>query len=142
MSSDAPARSLTVDLDAQRRHPVNVAAAVLVATSLTLLVLAAVLPNLWYRLHDISDIFVYADYAAKMASGLRPFRDFAIEYPPLAVPLFRLPGHTANVDAYVHWFTIADGRRHDAHGGRHGGGRLQAVAGRAAAPTCRPPSSP
>jgi hypothetical protein len=109
MSGDAPPRSLAVDLDAQHRHPVNTAAAVLVATALTLLVLVAVLPNLWYRLHDISDIFVYADYAAKMASGLRPFRDFAIEYPPLAVPLFRLPGHTAEVDAYVHWFTLQMG---------------------------------
>ena len=130
MSGDAPARSLTVDLDAQRRHPVNLAAAVLVATSLTLLVLAAVLPNLWYRLHDISDIFVYADYAAKMAAGLRPFRDFAIEYPPLAVPLFRLPGHTderRRLHPLVHH---ADGHRHDAHGGRDGGRRLQAVAGR------------
>lgn len=109
MNGDVRPRSLAVGLEDQARHPVNLAAAVLVATSLTLLVLVAVIPNLWYQLHDISDIPVYADYAARIAAGLRPYRDFAIEYPPLAVPLFRLPGHVTNVDAYIHWFTIEMG---------------------------------
>ena len=98
-----------VELRAPGRHRVSIPVAVLTATGLTLLVLLAVIPNLWYWIHDISDIPVYGEYAAKMARGLRPFRDFKIEYPPLAVPVFRLPGHTADMDAYIHWFTIQMG---------------------------------
>jgi len=98
-----------VDLEAPGRHHASIPVAVLAATGLTLLVLLAVIPNLWYWIHDISDIPVYGEYAAKMARGLRPFRDFKIEYPPLAVPVFRLPGHTADMDAYIHWFTLQMG---------------------------------
>lgn len=109
MSVDAGTRSLAGERDLARRHPVNPAAAVLVAAALTLLVLVAVLPHLWYWIHSISDITVYADYAARMAHGLRPYRDFPVEYPPLAVPLFRLPGNASNVDVYTHWFTMEMG---------------------------------
>ena len=86
---------------------VSTVAAVVIAAALTLLVLAVLLPNLWYGLHDISDIPVYQGYAQRMANGERPFTDsFKIEYPPLAVPLFRLPGHTSDPAPYQRWFSI------------------------------------
>ncbi|MFA4964708.1 MAG: hypothetical protein WC709_03610 [Thermoleophilia bacterium] len=81
--------------------------AILMATALTALVLAVLLPHLWYGLHDISDIGVYQSYAARIATGERPYTEaFPVEYPPLAIPIFRLPGHTADPDAYTHWFSV------------------------------------
>jgi hypothetical protein len=81
-----------------------------VSVVLTALVLVFLLPNLWYQLHDVSDIPVYQAYSQRMADGERPFtKTFQVEYPPLAVPIFRLPGHTHDPDAYIHWFTITMG---------------------------------
>jgi len=86
---------------------VSTVAAVVIAAALTLLVLAVLLPNLWYGLHDISDIPVYQGYSQRMANGERPFtHSFEIEYPPLAVPLFRLPGHARDAVLYQRWFSI------------------------------------
>ncbi len=88
-------------------HKVNIPVAVVVSTALTALVLVLLLPNLWYGLHDISDITVYQAYAQRMANGARPFTpSFEVEYPPLAVPLFRLPGHASDFAAYEHWFSV------------------------------------
>lgn len=87
-------------------HPLNAVLVVLLSTSLTLLVLLVLLPNLWYGLHDISDIPVYHGYADRIAIGETPFADdFRIEYPPLAVPLFRLPGHVEDFTLYARWFS-------------------------------------
>jgi hypothetical protein len=81
-----------------------------VSVALTALVLLFLLPNLWYGLHDISDIPVYQAYSQRMAAGERPFtKTFQVEYPPLAVPIFRLPGHSGDLNAYTHWFTIMMG---------------------------------
>jgi len=89
-------------------HRANIPAAVIVSVALTALVLLVFLPNLWYGLHAIiSDIPVYQSYSQRIAHGERPFTpSFEIEYPPLAVPLFRLPGHADDLRAYTHWFTI------------------------------------
>ena len=62
--------------------------------------------HVWYGLHDISDTTIYADYAARMAHGLRPYVDFPVEYPPLAIPLFVIPGHSDNVVTYSDWFNV------------------------------------
>ena len=62
--------------------------------------------HVWYGLHDISDTTIYADYAARMAQGLRPYVDFPVEYPPLAIPLFVIPGHSGNVVSYSDWFNV------------------------------------
>ena len=89
---------------------VNTPVALLVSVALTALVLVFLLPNLWYQLHDISDIPVYQSYSQRMADGERPFTEsFKVEYPPLAVPIFRLPGHAHDPDAYIHWFTMIMG---------------------------------
>ena len=59
-----------------------------------------------YGLHDISDTSIYFDYAGRMAHGFRPYVDFPVEYPPLAIPLFIIPGHTGSVRAYTDWFNV------------------------------------
>lgn len=77
---------------------------------LTAVVLALLLPNLWYGLHDISDVPVYWEYASRIAAGEWPYTpSFPIEYPPLAVPFFRLPGHLDDFAAYQRWFSLAMG---------------------------------
>jgi Glycosyltransferase family 87 len=91
----------------QAAHKASTSLAVVVSIVLTALVLVFLLPNLWYGLHDISDIPVYQGYSQRIAHGERPFTpSFEVEYPPLAIPLFRLPGHADDLHAYAHWFTI------------------------------------
>ena len=103
---ELPGRLTKAGGDGQAHH-VSVPGALLVTLVLTTLVLVVLLPRLWYRLHDVSDITVYFDYARRIAAGERPFTpSFEIEYPPLAVPLFRLPGHPGDAEAFTHWFTI------------------------------------
>jgi hypothetical protein len=41
--------------------------------------------------HEISDLLVYRSYGTAMDHGLVPYRDFDVEYPPGALPLFVLP---------------------------------------------------
>lgn len=94
-------------VDSPARRHVNVPLAVFMAAALTTVVLLVLLPNLWYGLHDITDIPVYHGYAQRIANGERPFTSaFRVEYPPLAVPLFTLPGHTSDPEAYQTWFSL------------------------------------
>ncbi len=63
----------------------------------------------WYRFweynfFDVSDTALYLDYAQKVAPGLRVYKDFSFEYPPLALPLFTLPPHGGELSSYQHWF--------------------------------------
>ena len=65
--------------------------------------LAAALASLlflvaWWCLHrdffvgdQISDLYVYATYGNAIEGGELPYRDFGVEYPPAALPLFALP---------------------------------------------------
>lgn len=39
-----------------------------------------------------ADMNVYADYGKQLLAGELPYRDFLVEYPPLSLPLFLLPG--------------------------------------------------
>ncbi len=87
----------------------NVFVAVGMMAVLTLAVLVLALPHVPYGLHTISDITLYQQYAEKMAHGLQPYRDFSVEYPPLAVAVFRLPGHATDFKAYQYWFCVAMG---------------------------------
>jgi hypothetical protein len=91
-------------------HQASIPVAIVVSVVLTALVLVFLLPNLWYGLHDISDIHVYQEYSQRMADGERPYtKAFEVEYPPLAVPIFRLPGHARDLAAYTHWFSVSMG---------------------------------
>ena len=89
---------------------VNPYVAVFVSLALTLLVLLVLFPHLWYEEHAISDVPIYQGYAQRLVNGDRPYTEsFKIEYPPLAVPLFRLPGHVLDNKAYSHWFSVMMG---------------------------------
>ena len=67
----------------------------------------------WSLLHhgtfardQITDTGLYETYGDAMARGHVPYRDFRLEYPPGALPVFVLPslGHEGNRDTYDRWF--------------------------------------
>ncbi len=81
----------------------------LLTAGLTFVVLVFLFPNLWYGVHKISDIPLYQWYADAIGNGLRPYLDFKIEYPPLAVPFFRLPGADIPLEIFMRRFSIEMG---------------------------------
>jgi len=58
--------------------------------------LSLVVVQRWLERGDLSDVPVYQHYAELMRSGQVPYRDFAVEYPPAALPVFLVP-------AYLPW---------------------------------------
>jgi hypothetical protein len=67
----------------------------------------------WALLHQgtlgkgqITDTGVYSRYGDAVAAGKVPYRDFRLEYPPGALPVFVLPslGHEGDRAAYDRWF--------------------------------------
>jgi uncharacterized membrane protein len=46
----------------------------------------------FYKRHQILDTPVYQRYGNAIARGEMPYRDFDVEYPPGALPMFALPG--------------------------------------------------
>ena len=106
---DGPAAAAEAP-SARGTHAPNPLLAMLAAGFLTLLVMGGLFPNLWYGMHDITDLPVYFGYAARIAAGEAPYtKAFEVEYPPLAVALFRVPGHTGNESLYGIWFNILMG---------------------------------
>ena len=88
-------------------HAPRIRIAIIAACILSALVGGILFPNLWYGMHDITDLPVYWNYAARIAHGETPFTpEFLIEYPPLAVALFCVPGHTGSEHLYGIWFNI------------------------------------
>ena len=64
----------------------------------------------WYRLDRQWDTKEYARYARDIAvRGLVPYRDFSVEYPPLALPVFLLPRLLAgnSFPGYMEVFELA-----------------------------------
>jgi hypothetical protein len=61
--------------------------------------------HLGYGFHDLSDTFWYLHYRDLIDQGQRVYRDFAFEYPPLALPLFLLPP-AGSVAEYESWFSV------------------------------------
>ena len=51
---------------------------------------------------------VYYSYAKRIAAGALPYRDFPVEYPPVATLFFYLPFRIsgANIDSYTFWFEV------------------------------------
>jgi hypothetical protein len=81
--------------------------AALVVVALCLFVLS------WSLLHhgslgrgQITDTGTYQSYGDAVARGAVPYRDFKLEYPPGALPVFILPslGHEGDRAAYDRWF--------------------------------------
>ena len=96
----------------QLHHAPNRWLAMGTAFVLTLLVMGVLFPNLWYGIGGggITDVPVYHGYAARIAHGEVPYTpSFEVEYPPLAVALFRIPGHTGDEHLYGIWFDILMG---------------------------------
>ncbi|MDQ3992761.1 MAG: hypothetical protein M3229_03790, partial [Actinomycetota bacterium] len=65
----------------------------------------------WLLLHrgfwaegPISDVPVYERYGEAMVAGEVPYRDFAVEYPPGALPVFALPTVGDGSDGYRRLF--------------------------------------
>jgi Glycosyltransferase family 87 len=67
----------------------------------------------WSLLHhgtlakdQITDTGLYEQYGDAIADGRMPYRDFQLEYPPAALPVFVLPalGHAGDRAAYDRWF--------------------------------------
>src|SRR3954462_3839980 len=69
----------------------HVIAAALLAVTL-FVVTWALLHVGFYRHKQVLDTPIYRRYGNAMASGEEPNRDFAVEYPPGALPAFALPG--------------------------------------------------
>jgi len=62
------------------------------AVGLALLAVAwTLLDHGWYAHRRIVDTPVYAEYGNAMTAGRLPYRDFAVEYPPGALPVFVVP---------------------------------------------------
>ena len=66
---------------------------------------AVLLTGAWGLLHvgpfddfEIVDTPVYQDYGDAMLDGRVPYRDFELEYPPAALPVFLVPSLTAEDD--------------------------------------------
>jgi hypothetical protein len=98
------------DVGGHEAHAPNKWVAMVAAGFLTLLVMGLLFPNLWYGMHDITDLPVYWGYASRIAQGEAPYtKAFEVEYPPLAIALFRIPGHTASESLYGIWFNILMG---------------------------------
>ena len=55
------------------------------------LVVWGVMHRGYFTSHPIVDTPVYERYGSAMADGKVPYRDFAVEYPPGALPVFALP---------------------------------------------------
>jgi hypothetical protein len=62
----------------------------------------------FYRHSRIADTPIYQRYGDAIASGRVPYRDFALEYPPAALPVFALPSlvraKQGDIARYQDWF--------------------------------------
>jgi hypothetical protein len=86
--------SVTVSADRARYLPSNRQRTVLAVASAAVGFLVAwyLIHHGWYRLDRQWDTREYARYARNiLVRGLFPYRDFSVEYPPLALPIFLIP---------------------------------------------------
>ena len=83
---------------AERRHALVVALVALVAFG----TVWALLHRGFYARDQIVDTPVYQRYGDRVVDGQVPYRDFRVEYPPAALPVFLLPalGHAHDELAY------------------------------------------
>jgi hypothetical protein len=56
----------------------------------------------WFTHKLLQDTTVYAHYSALVKRGFTPYLDFKFEYPPLALPLFLIPGWIAGGSWHVY----------------------------------------
>ncbi len=63
----------------------------------------------FYERDQIVDTPIYERYGEAMANGQVPYRDFAVEYPPAALPVFRLPVEGGDYSATFEGLMAASG---------------------------------
>jgi uncharacterized membrane protein len=85
-------------------------------TSIALGVGAAVFVGCWVMIHNwfwghgaIVDTPIYERYGSAMRAGQLPYRDFAVEYPPGALPAFVAPAFSRAYDSVFGWLMAACG---------------------------------
>jgi hypothetical protein len=68
----------------------------------------ATLHHGFYRHDQIVDTPIYQRYGDAIANGQVPYRDFALEYPPGALPVLAIPSllrsREGDLSSYEHWF--------------------------------------
>lgn len=101
-----PGQALRLPCAGSRSCGVVGAALGLSLCALSLIVYAFGVRQVGYYLFDASDISVYYRYVLEMGRGLRPYVDFAVEYPPLAVTVFGLAAPAVNLGTYAVRFAI------------------------------------
>jgi uncharacterized membrane protein len=78
------------------------------ALAVVVFLFASVMLSYWFDAREqTSDAGNYQGYAAAMRDGAVPYRDFAFEYPPGALPVFLAPTLAAgphDADGYGRWF--------------------------------------
>jgi len=62
-----------------------------------------------YKAHRLVDTPVYEQYGDAMRARSMPYRDFAVEYPPGALPVFIAPTWAADYEAAFGWLMAALG---------------------------------
>jgi uncharacterized membrane protein len=82
----------------------RVAATVVAATALVAAVWGALHVG-WYGRGQIVDYGVYQHYGDAIEGGAVPYRDFRLEYPPAALPVFVLPSLLSRFN-YQHMFQL------------------------------------
>jgi hypothetical protein len=109
--SDAPGPPLGEAADRSRAALRRVVAIAGAALGLYVVAAAAIVyvfsVRRWgYFFFDISDVALYFRYAAVFAQGARPYVHVGVEYPPLAVSLFALPGPPYQIDSWAPRFAL------------------------------------
>lgn len=77
------------------------------AAHAVIFVIPLVIPSLYGAMHRtmLYDVLIYFNYANKAAGGAIPYRDYPVEYPPLALAIMFLPRlFTADFGLYVPLF--------------------------------------
>jgi hypothetical protein len=93
--------------DALSSRPAEASVAALVAAVAVLVFIAswAAIHRGFYAREEIVDTPVYERYGRAMDDGEVPYRDFALEYPPGALPVFLLPARgNGDFDAFTRRF--------------------------------------
>src|SRR5580692_2271885 len=61
----------------------------------------------FYNHNPITDLPIYQTYGEAMRAGRLPYRDFAVEYPPAALPAFVAPTYLGSGYAHAFYWLMA-----------------------------------
>ncbi|HEU5116476.1 MAG TPA: glycosyltransferase 87 family protein, partial [Isosphaeraceae bacterium] len=92
----------------RRRAPLGLVVFLAVGVQAAIAVLLAGNPRFYgttTQAKVLDDVHLYQDYADRMLSGEVPYRDFRVEYPPLALPFFVAPAWLAG-GSFSHFWLL------------------------------------